>query len=447
MDSEGQEVEAAGAESWEISDDGLVYTFNLRPDLKFHDGSDVTASDVVWSLDRARDPEAGIWNWTLENVADVQAVDESTVEVILKQESAKFLSMLTMFNSSILPKEQYEDLGEEEFFKNPVGTGPFQVAEYIVADQITLEKNPHYWETGADGEPLPYLDTIEVVQVPEANTRVLQVQAGDIDGTDEVPLSKVGELEDDSDVNMRLFPSTRTQFGWLNHRMPPLDDVNVRKALNYAVDREALIDTVCYGYCEPATSFRARGTMCYNDELEGFPYDLERAKQLMAESDYPEGGDDPLLVTFAAGNSVTRDTTTVLEEMWAEIGIDVEAREMEVGAWYAEYDEEEFEVQIGSWTDDVVDPQQQTQYMAVSPAGRTGWENERVLELAEQAAVELDPEERCEMYREIQEIFNEEAVELILYHRPFTTLSSNAVQGFERTQLGWLVWKETWLEQ
>jgi peptide/nickel transport system substrate-binding protein len=446
VNREGTDVEPAVAESWDISDDGLLYTFHLRPGIKFQDGSLVKATDVVWSLDRARDPEAGIWNWTLENVDKVEAVDDATVAVTLKTPAANLLNLLSMFNAAILPQALVEAQGVDEFFKMPIGTGPFKVAEYVVADHMLFEKNADYWDLGADGQPLPYLDGVQVVQVPESSTRVLQVQSGAVDGTDDVPFSQIDALKADPNVSMELFPSTQSQYGWLNHKQPPLDDVNVRLALNYAIDRQALIDTVLFGYGEVATSFRARDSACWDPNLEGFAYDLPKAKELMAQSKYPDGYDG-LLVTVASGNAMTRDIGTVLKEMWSQIGITVDLQEMETGMWYAEYDEDQFVVQIGGWTDDVPDALQQTEYMAVDPAGRTGWQNDQVVELAKAAAVELDHEKRCQMYYEIQKIFNEDAVEVLLFNTPYTVLLRNDVHDFNQTTLGWLMWKDTWMDR
>jgi peptide/nickel transport system substrate-binding protein len=446
IDKAGTSVEPALATSWDISQDQLTYTFHLRAGVKFHDGSELKASDVVWSLDRARDPEAGIWNWTLENVEKIEAVDDSTVAVTLKVPAANFLNMLTMFNASILPGEVVDAQGKDAFFKAPIGTGPFKMAEYVVGDHLTFTKNPDYWDLGEDGQPLPYLDEVRLVQVPEASTRVLQVQSGEVDGTDQLPFSMISQLKSDTSVNVQLFRALASQFGWLNHRQTPLDDVKVRQALNYAIDRQALVDTVLFGNGEVATSFRAKGSTCWDESLLGFPYDLEKAKQLMAESKYPDGFKG-LLVTAASGDALTRDIATVLKEMWAPLGIEVNFQEMETGSWYDEYDTEQFVVQIGGWTDDTIDPIQQTEYMAVDPAGRTGWKNDRVIELAKAAATELDQNKRCEMYKEIQKIYNDEAVEVLLFNTPYTVLTKPTVSGFTQSPLGWLIWKSTWLNQ
>jgi len=442
----GTGIEPALAVSWDISEDGKVYTFHLRPNVKFHDGSTLTASDVVWSLMRAANPDSGVWNWTLEIMEKAEAVDVSTVAITLKAPQADFMSLLAMFNASILPQKLVEQKGEKEFFMLPIGTGPFKVAEYVVADHILYEKNSNYWDLGKDGKPLPYLDSVLVKQVPEGSTRLLQVQSGDVDVTDEIPFSRIEDLNKDPNLSMNLIISTQSYYGWINHNNPPFDDVNVRLAMNYAIDRNALVKTVLFGNGQPATSFRPMSGVCFNASLEGFPYNLEKAKQLIAESKYPDGYKN-VLVTIASGDTLTRDVGTVLKEMWAKIGIDIQLQEMETGAWYAEYDEDQFSMQLGGWTDDILDAQQQSEYMAVSPAGRTGWVNDRVHSLAESAAIELDITKRCAMYEEIQKIFNDEAVEILLFSTPFRDLLRKDVQGFNQISLGWFILRETWVNR
>lgn len=446
VNTEGTAIEPALAESWDISDDGLVYTFHLRPGLKFQDGSPVTASDAVWSLDRARDPDAGIWSWTLANVEKIEAVDDSTVKITLEAPASNFLAMLSLFNNGILPQKLIEEMGEEEFFMHPIGTGPFKMTEWVIGDYIEFEKNPYYWELGADGEPLPYLDGVKITQVPEDTTRLMQVQSGDLDGTDEIPFSKIEELEADPNVSMQLWPSTQSYYVFMNHLKPPFDDVKVRKAMNYAIDRQALLDAILFGKGEEATSFVPKGAMCWNPNLEGFPYDLEKAKQLIAESNYPEGYEG-LKVNVRSGQTIRRDIATVLKEMWAKIGIEVEVNEIEAGLFSEEYLQDKYEMTVMQWTNDVIDPEQQVGYFILEPRCHSGWENERAIELAEAAAAELDYDKRCEMYYEIQEIFNEDAVEFLTFHTPFTTLLRSDVKGFHQIPLGWLVWKETWLDR
>ena len=446
VDPTGTEIEPALAESWEVSEDGLVYTFKLRQGVKFHDGTDMTVEDVVFSLQRAKD--TGLWNWSLSNVASIEALDESTVQITLAEESAEFLAGLALFSNAIFPQAAYEAAGTpEEFFKKPIGTGPFMVEDWVVGEYMDLKANPDYWEMGEDGQPLPYLDGVHLTQVPEDSTRVLQVQSGETDATDAIAFSQVAQLQDDATATLTKWPSTQSYYIFLNHRVPPFDDVKVRQALNYAADKQTLVDVVLSGNGEVATSFMPKASPCWDPNLEGFPYDLEKAKQLIAESSYPDGHTGAV-IEVPSGRVIGRDQATVLQDMWSQIGINVEVSEVEGGLLSEEFRNEQQQAISGyQWTNDVIDPAQQVAWMVVDPAIHSGWVNERAIELTKQAAVELDPEKRCEMYYEIQQIFNDDAVAILLYHTPFTTFVNKDVKGFYQIPLGWLVFKSAWIDR
>jgi len=223
--------------------------------------------------------------------------------------------------------------------------------------------------------------------------------------------------------------------------------VKVRQALNYAADKQTMIDVVLSGNGEMATSYMPKSSPCWDPNLEGFPYDLEKAKQLIAESSYPDGHTGAV-IEVPSGRVIGRDQATVLQDMWSKIGINVEVNEVEGGLLSEKFNSETHQAISGyQWTNDVIDPAQQTAWMVVDPAIHTGWVSERAIELTKQAAVELDPEARCEMYYEIQQIFNDNAVALLLYHTPFTTFINNNVNGFYQIPLGWLVFKSTWINE
>lgn len=447
VNKDGTEIVPALAESWELSDDGLQYTFHLRSGLKFQDGSDVTVEDVVFSLIRARDD--GLWNWSLANAKEIEAVDEDSLTITLAEESAEFLAGLALFSNGIFPKDAFEAAGSaEEFFQNVhIGTGPFMIDDWVVGEYMVLKKNPYYWEMGEDGEPLPYLDEVRMTQVPEDSTRVLQVQSGELDATDAVPFSQVEQLQGDSVADLTLWPSTQTYYIFLNHRMPPFDDVKVRQALSLATDRQALLDAVLYGNGQIASSFMPMAGPCWNPNGEGYAYDVEKAKELVAESSYADGYAGAS-IDVPSGRVIGRDQATILQAMWGEIGIDVEVNELEGGLVSEKFRSDTFEAISGyQWTNDVIDPAQQVAWMVVDPAIHSGWSNERATELVLAAAVEQDPEARCEMYYEIQDIFDEEVVAMPLYHTPFTTFINKDVKGFYQIPLGWLVLKETWIDR
>ena len=178
-------IEPAVADKWTISDDGLTYTFHIRPGIKFHNGNAVTPEDVIASFGRAK--TNGSSKWMLAEATSFDKVDDSTVKITLKVKVASFLARLAYNSNAIFPKTEIDKIGKDEFTQ-PIGTGPFMVKEWVRNDHLTLDKNPNYWQMGVDGKALPYLDQLVFKQVAESATQVLQVQAGSVNGSEGIPV-------------------------------------------------------------------------------------------------------------------------------------------------------------------------------------------------------------------------------------------------------------------
>jgi len=439
----GDALEGAVADTWSISDDGLDYTFHLRPGIKFSDGTLVTTDDMVFSIEQSR--VTGPWKSTLDPVASVEKVDDENIKITLKEKSASFLAVLAMLSNGIVPKDKFDTLGYDEFFKKPIGTGPFMVQDWVVGDHITIVKNDNYWDMAPDGQPFPYLDSVELRAVPEDTTRVLQVQSGDADATDAISFAQVDQLQDTPNAEVKTWSSTQSYYIFLNNTIPLLDDVKVRQAMNYAVDRDALVQAVLFGHGQPASSFMPPTSLCW-DGSYGYGFDLDKAKQLMAESNYPDGGD--LVIEVPNGRVIGRDNAIALKEMWAPLGINVTVNELEGGLLSSQFSEGTHTAISGyQWTNDILDPDQQVQWFTVDPAFHSGWKNDRVIELAKQAAVELDQTKRCQMYSELQKLFNEDAPLILLFHTPFNTFINKDVKDFNQISLGWLRFAPVWLDR
>ncbi len=445
---DGLNVEPALADKWTISTDGLVYTFHMRQGVKFSDGAPLTAGDAVFSLKRAQ--VEGPWTWSLAAAKTIEA-DGENVKITLSEPSSEFLSILALASNNIVPQKAMEAAGKDgdtwNFFKKPVGTGPFMVTDWVVGDHMTLKKNPYYWEMAPDGKPYPYLDGVEIKQVAEDTTRTLQVQSGDEQGTFGIPFSQVAQLKTQPNATLTLWPSTQSYWIELNHRIPPLDDVKVRQAMNYALDKQAMLNAVLAGNGSLATSIFPKGSPCWNPNLTGFPYDLDKAKQLMKESKYPNGFSG-IHIQVPAGRQIGRDQATMAKEMWAKIGINVDIQEMESGLLSKLNTNNQEEIISGyQWTNDINDNGELAGWAMIDPAMHSGWNNPTVQDLFKKAKVELDPTKRCDLYYQMQQLFNDDAVAILLYHTPFVTLVNNNVKDFYMTPLGWYVWKATWLSQ
>jgi peptide/nickel transport system substrate-binding protein len=438
------------AESWEISEDALTYTFHLRPNVVFSDGTPMTSADVVYSWVRAANDPAQIWTFTLTalkrdasgQVEGISAPDDTTVVVELAQPWAPFLSDVAMFNMSVISKA-FAEGREERLVEECMGTGPFALAEWNKGESLRLVKNTNYWE-----EDLPLLDEVVAAVVPDDNARILQLQGGELDAMMDVPFSRVPELQQDPNLKVYLFPSTRTDYITLNTRQAPLDDVHARRALQHATDRQTLVEVVLFGVGIPATSFMPKGALYWNDTLQGYPYDVAKAQEELAQSQTPDGF--PLELKIRGGSPDAETLATALKDMWSQIGVEVTITPVEASVLNEDYNTRNFQAMTNYWTNDIVDPDELVAYAVLpesSEAFGTGWANPEAQDLARQGASELEPAKREEIYFRIQEIYNEESPMLPLYYTPYVNLTTVGVHNFNHPPTGEYDWKLTWIEQ
>jgi peptide/nickel transport system substrate-binding protein len=447
---DGISLEPSLAESWDISDDGLTYTFHLRSNVLFSDGTPMTSADVLYSWVRAANDPEQHWTFTLTamkrdvegQVEGISAPDDATVVVELAQPWVPFLSDVAMFNLSVISKA-FAEGNEERLATECMGTGPFALGKFRAGETLTLVKNPHYWEEG-----LPLLDGVDVNLVPDDNARILQVQGGELDGMMDVPFNRVPELQADPNLKVYLFPSTYTRYILLNVREAPLNDVHARRALQYATDRQTLVDVVLFGAGIPATSFMPKGALYWNDTLEGYPYDLAKAQEELAQSATPEGFAFEL--STLAGSVSDETMSTALKDMWSQIGVEVTISPLETSVYNENFTNGTFQAFSQYWTNDIIDPDELVGF-AVLPesaqAFHTGWENAEAQDLTRQGAAEADPEKRKEIYFRIQEIHSEESPMLPIYYQPYLNVTTARVHNFQHPPTGQYNWKTTWMEQ
>ncbi|WP_172299750.1 ABC transporter substrate-binding protein [Pseudoruegeria sp. HB172150] len=458
--ADGKSVEPGLASEWSVADDAMSVTLTLRDGIMFSDGSPITVEDVIWSLDRARNPDNGIWNFLLASVDTVTAPDDKTIMLTLKQPDPAIVAALTVFNSAIMPQKAFEESeGEtmaekaENFGTHPIGSGAFVLESWDRGATMKLVRNEYYWADGEDGEKLPYLDGVTFEVIPDDATRILRLQSGELDGAELIPFARVAELQSDPSINMELFPSTRVQYITMNVREDiagednPLSDPNVREAMNYAANKQAIIQTVTFGVGKPMTTFMSSATPLATDNGPLYPYDLEKAKGLMAESEYPDGFTTSILVL--AGNQDEIGIATALQQMWSQIGINMEIQQVDNATRTEQYREGLFKMRVAAWTNDIADPGQITSYFAYSPtidALHSGWKSEEVDELYEASQSEVDEAKRGEQYARIQEIFNTTGPTVPLYETPYPVALQEGVHGFVQIPLGNNIFRGAWLE-
>jgi peptide/nickel transport system substrate-binding protein len=431
-------LEADLAESWDVSSDGLTYTFHIRPGIKFADGTPITGADWQWSLDRCRDPKNGIWSFTMDAVDSVEASD-STVIFHLKNPYVPFLYSAALFNCVVMPAKEVEAAGGwENFMLHPIGSGPFIMKEWVKGDHMLLVRNPYYWETGK-----PVLDEILIKTITDDNARILALQKGDVDAINYPPFSRIADLSKDPNLKVLQFPSTYTNYIVLNIRNKPLDDIKVRQALSYAIDREALIKTINFGIGEPATNFRPKGSLYFDSNLPGWPYDVAKAKQLLTEAGYPNGFD--VTMEIVSGRVQNKQIATLVQAMWAQIGVKLTINEVESGLYNQNYYDNKFQIHLEGWTDDIPDPSEEVTYAMVGTnngAFHTGFNSEAVNTLVADAVKETDPAKRQDMYYQIQQAFYDNLPFIPLWWEPYLVITRNNVSNFSQTPLGTYIWRD-----
>ena len=430
VNREATALEPGLAESWEVSDDGLVYTFAMR-DAKFSDGSPITAEDAAYTLTRVRDDEASLWSDSYSIIDSLEAVDDGTLKVTLSTPSAPFLSSLAMPAVSIVSKAAMEEMGAEAYAENPVASGAFTVDEWLRGDRVVLKKNPEFWEADRVS-----LDGVEWIAVPDDNTRMLQVQAGELDAAILVPFSRVAALEADPELKMLLEPSTREDHMLINHEHPPLDDVRVREALDLAIDKQAIVDAVTFGIGEVANSYVPKGALYYDDDNLQRPHDPEAAKALLAEA----GVEDlELDYVVAAGSEVEEQIGVLIQQQLAEAGITANLSKVDLSQRWGMLVAGDYDISVNYWTNDILDPDQKTTFVLGHDTNMnymTRYENPKVEQLVKDARVEQNPDEREAMYVELQEIAKADVNWIDLYYSPFRNVTRDNIENFYQNPMG-----------
>ncbi len=422
------------AESWEIAPDGLVYTFTLR-DAKFSNGEPVTADDVVFSLQTLAKPERPM-SFLLKPVKSVEKVDDKHVKLTLSQPYAPILSSLSAYAAAIVSKKAYE-ADAEKFGSQPVCAGPFQVAEYARGSKVTLTRNPNFWEKAPDGQPLPYLDTVEMNYVPESNARVLGLRNGDYDVISTVAFNQAAQLQGGDEVTLESQPIFRLDYVYLNHAKKPLDNEKLRLALNYAANREAILKAVYFGFGELPNSYMPKVNF-HSDAVKPIPYDIEKAKALVQESGY-DG--TPIQIMVDTGNAPFRQIATILQQGWKEAGIESEIVEFDVGTSWTNTTKGEYMAYVSYITSDINDTDELATLEADFGGGTnaffTWYNNPEVTDLLNQARSTLDNAKRAELYAKVQDIVYNAGYSVPLNFVPAVNAHHNYVKGWRQLANGW----------
>ena len=456
-------------ETWEVSQDGKVYTFGIKKEgIKFHDsevfengkGRNLTAEDFVYSFKRILDPSTastGAWIFNDKvkknedgSIADdwVIAIDDHTLQISLEKPFGPFLEILAMPYTYVVPKEAIEKYGKD-FRVHPVGTGPFTLDSWDEGNSLVLRKNDSYWRSDENGELLPYLDAVQVSFIADKNQELLTFQQDKLDFMTGIEASSVDAiLDEDGKLKPELAgkfvvqkqPYLNTQYiGFQMDQVEeghPFADKRVRQALNYAIDREEMVSYLLNNLGTPGTAgiIPPAAAAFDAEKVVGYSYDPKQAATLLKEAGYGEGNDFPPIQLYTTIHS--KPFVEYLQKQWAEVGINVEIVINPVPNHQELIDNGKVDFFRASWQGDYPDAEN---YLAmfysknISPAGpnKTHFKNDTFDRLYEEARQEQDGFKRFDIYQEMDKILIEEAPMIVLFYDEVLRLTQNDVVGLD----------------
>jgi peptide/nickel transport system substrate-binding protein len=426
------------AQSWDISKDGLTYTFKLRGNVTFHDGTPFNAEAVKFVFERQLNDKGpyyatGTYPYVkgfLGNVAGVEVLDASTVQIKLKAPLTPFLQYLAHQSLFMFSPESLKKWGKD-VVKHPVGTGPFKLETWEPGVKVVLARNDAYWG-GA-----PKIRQAIYVPIVEAQARLVALKTGDIDLTMDVPPDALDDLRRDPNIVVAESNSSAVWYVTLNTRHPILKDRRVRQALNHAVNKDAIIRDILRG-----TAIVSRGPMSpvygafYEENTARYPHDLEKARALLKEAGYASGFDVTFLVPESgSGMQSPVEMATVIQANLAQIGVRARIQTMEWGAYLRKYLEQPDMAEM-SWNPSIGDPDHMM-YMLLSsdrfpPAFNAGYyQNDRVDDLLRRGRTTIDEKARVPLYKEAQRLVVEDAPWIFVDHGKQVIVHRKRVQGFK----------------
>jgi len=454
LEDDAIEVVPDLAESWEAASDLSEYTFKLKSGVTWHDGQPLTAEDVKFTMDAVLDPNVNAsGRGVVSSIDSTEVVDDQTVKFVLKYPFASLPIMLG-YNKPIVPKHLLEgqDLNEPaEFLRKPIGTGPFKFQEFVQGSHLAVEANPDYFE----GAPL--LDGIIFKIIPDGNARVAQVRSGEIDFTVIEP-AQIDALSGVDNVEIRYVPQVNYYFFAINHSSPKMQDVRVRQALVYAINRQAIVDQVLKGHGKVATGpINPLLGPYYNPDVPTYDYDPERAAALLEEAGWTKGSDG--ILTNAQGEKLTirfngpkgypamEQVITYAQQEYQKLGIQVTLEIVDWPVHLDMYHNLEYDL-LMEWWITPPDADLYDHYHSESSSNWWAYKNPEIDDLIVKARSEPDEQRRIELYHELQRKLAEDVPVVYLYYpeeiQAMSTRTKDLPAMGYRDALTWM--EKVWVE-
>jgi len=446
------------AERWDISDDGLTYTFYLRNDVTFTDGTKLDAEAVKFNFDRIRSLESpGLALNYIGSLQETEAVDEYTVRFRFAEPFAPFLRYLSTENLGIVSPQGVAERGEQ-FTVNPVGSGPFFISSYTVGHEYVLERNPDYnWSpSNAKHKGKAYLEKLTFKIITEEATRVSALQSGDVQVIDTIPPQNLAQIEQSHQVRQVELLNYNASIHF-NATKGPLQDKQLREALRQAVDWDFIVKTIYLGTYERAYSVLSPSLFGYDATIKDeWEYNTAGAEKLLDDAGWAKGTDgirvkdgqrlSLQMIDFYANREKRMDVMTMVQNVWKSIGVELNISTTAVGDYSEKSKQGEFDLWIGSQygpdPDGVLRP---------ALLARTGYhdryQDEHIEELLDQATIEMDVDKRAQLYHEVQRVVHSEIYAIPVYVLPYTVASVKQVNDIAFDSKGAPVFYDAWVKQ
>lgn len=448
------EIVPSLAKSWEISDDGLTYTFTLNEGVKFSNGADLTSSDVLYTIKRMLTYEkavnddiydmiqgaSDVAEGKTEELAGFKIIDDYNFSITLEEPYGAFLACLTTPGASIFDEETTEQAGDQ-FGIDPavtIGTGPFTFAAWEFNSELVLSANKDYW----DGAPA--CEGLVLKVIPDEATARMMFENGELDILDMDNNASQLEYFLNNDAYQDQIvsgPRVGVYYICLNEKFTELSDARVRKALQYSIDRQAILDSLYAGKGQLENGIFPHGLIGYNADLPEIPYDVEQAKALLAEAGYPDGFEMELCYSSDAGQT-TKDMLEIISAYWAEIGVTAKVTEVDEGSFYDMRAAGEIESYTSSWSADFNDPDNFIYSFFGNESNierrGLGYSNTEAIARVAAARAIVNEDERIAEYQDLEKlIIQEDAAWVPLFSKEHLFVVNPAVSGFQVSWNGW----------
>ncbi|MCJ7769416.1 MAG: peptide ABC transporter substrate-binding protein [Dehalococcoidales bacterium] len=454
--NDDMEIVSDIAGDWDISNDGTIYTFYLRDDVRFHSGKKVTAEDIKYSWERACRPATGsqtaatylgdivgageVLTGDKENISGIEVIDGHTLRVTIEEPKSYFLYKMTYAAAFVVNRDNVES--GKDWWRNPDGTGPFILKQWDESSLLVLERNDYY-------NPVSSFLGVNRINFKLWAGRPMDLyETGQIDIGQVSPayIDKITDTDGDFYTQLEIFPELNLTYLGFNCTKEPFDDVDIRRAFSMAIDKDKLVSLIYKNTMSPADGILPPGMPGFNDLLNGLDYDVELANKLIADSKYGSVSNlPPIKITIGGwGGQIPSELEAIIHEWRINLGVEVEVRQLEPEVYLYELMQEKDEMLYWGWSADYPHPQNFLEVLFASGSEYNvgGYSSQEVDSLLQMASREQDREASLELYRQSEQLLVSDAACLPLWYGKSYVLVKPYVEGYRLNPLGYAVLNE-----